>query len=64
MQATVGDQIVVHGRTADMADLIGEVVEVHGSEGAPPYVVRFTDGHSKLIFPGPDAVIRPRQSPE
>jgi hypothetical protein len=64
MRATVGDQIVVHGRTAERADQVGEVLEVHGDEGAPPYVVKFADGHSGLIFPGPDCVIRPRQSPE
>jgi hypothetical protein len=36
---------------------MGEIVEVHGKAGEPPYVVRFDDGHTSLIFPGPDAVI-------
>jgi hypothetical protein len=32
-------------------------VEVHGAAGAPPYLVRFDDGHTGLCFPGPDAVV-------
>ena len=35
----------------------GEIVEVRGSQGEPPYMVKFDDGHTRLIFPGPDAVI-------
>ena len=34
----------------------GEVLEVHGADGAPPYLVRWSDnGHETLVFPGPDA---------
>jgi len=64
MQAAVGDRIVVHGRAVGVADQEGEIIEIHGSEGAPPYVVRFADGHSGLLYPGPDSVIQPRRSPE
>ena len=35
----------------------GEIVEVHGDEGTPPYLVKFDDGKTRLIYPGPDAVI-------
>jgi Domain of unknown function (DUF1918) len=28
-----------------------------GAGGEPPYLVRFDDGHTSLVFPGPDAVI-------
>ncbi len=35
----------------------GEIVEVRGAGGEPPYLVRFDDGHTALVFPGPDAVI-------
>ena len=38
-------------------DKIGEIVEVKGAGGAPPYLVRFDDGHTGLVFPGPDAVV-------
>jgi hypothetical protein len=36
---------------------MGEIIEVRGAGGEPPYLVRFEDGHSALMFPGPDAVI-------
>jgi hypothetical protein len=57
MRATVGDEIHVHSRTVESSDRRGEIVEVRGENGAPPYVVRFTDGHEKLMFPGPDCQI-------
>ena len=41
------------------ADRVGRIVEVRGPGGAPPYVVRFEDGHEGLVFPGPDAVVEP-----
>jgi len=28
-----------------------------GTGGAPPYLVHFDDGHTGLVFPGPDAVV-------
>jgi hypothetical protein len=36
---------------------VGEILEVRGAHGQPPYLVQFNDGHQGLIFPGPDAVI-------
>ena len=36
---------------------------VHGPDGAPPYVVRWSDtGHEALFFPGPDSVIHHDES--
>lgn len=61
MQATVGDRICIHGNVVGHPDKIGEIVEVHGAEGEPPYLVKFNDGHTALIFPGPDAVIEHSQ---
>ncbi|MDI2129220.1 DUF1918 domain-containing protein [Yinghuangia seranimata] len=57
MHATIGDQLHVHGNAVGQADRIGEILEVRGPDGAPPYVVRFDDGHTGLIFPGPDAEV-------
>jgi hypothetical protein len=57
MQATIGDRLHVHSRTVGARDRIGEILEVRGQGGAPPYVVRFADGHESLIFPGPDCVV-------
>ena len=60
MQADVGDQLVIESRTVDSPRKVGEVLEVHGTDGAPPYVVRWSDGHEGLMFPGADAHIVPR----
>jgi hypothetical protein len=57
MRAAVGDRLHVHGHTVGENDRLGEIVEVRGSNGEPPYLVRFEDGHEGLVFPGPDAVI-------
>ena len=59
MRATVGDQLHVHGRTVGEQDHLGQIMEVRGSNGEPPYLVRYPDGHESLVFPGPDAVVEP-----
>ncbi|MFK0243767.1 DUF1918 domain-containing protein [Amycolatopsis azurea] len=60
MQATVGDEIHVHGRTVGSAEQRGEILEVRGEHGGPPYLVRFADGHEGLVFPGPDCEVQAR----
>ncbi|ANN22290.1 DUF1918 domain-containing protein [Amycolatopsis orientalis] len=60
MHATVGDEIQVHGRTVGSAEQRGEILEVRGEDGAPPYLVRFADGHEGLVFPGPDCEVLSR----
>lgn len=58
MQATKGDVLIVHGRTVGNVDRRGEVIDVRGPGGTPPYVVRWeADGHEGLVFPGPDCHI-------
>ncbi len=64
MHASVGDRLVVHGRTIDTKDRSGEIVETRGPDGGPPFLVRFADGHEGLVFPGPDVQVLPRQSAE
>ncbi len=40
-------------------DRHAEILEVRGSDGRPPYLVRWSDdGHVGLIFPGPDAIVQ------
>jgi hypothetical protein len=56
----VGDQLVIESRTVDAPRKVGEVLEVHGADGGPPYVVRWSDGHEGLMFPGADAHIVPK----
>jgi hypothetical protein len=56
MKAAVGDRIAILSRHLDETVREGEIVEVHGSDGGPPYVVRWLDtGHTGVLFPGPDA---------
>lgn len=55
MQAKVGDRLLVESGKAEAHRREGEVVEVRGNDGEPPYVVRWQDGHEGLVFPGPDA---------
>ena len=57
MQATIGDRICIRGTHVESADRHGSVIEVRGEDGAPPYLVRFDDGHETLVYPGTDAVI-------
>lgn len=57
MRAKVGDRLHVHGRTVGNADRVGEIVEVRGEDGRPPYLVRFSDGSERLVFPGPDSTV-------
>ncbi|TYB65353.1 DUF1918 domain-containing protein [Nonomuraea sp. PA05] len=59
MQANVGDFLIIHGRVVGHGDRKGEIVEVRGAGGAPPYLVRFGDGHEQLMYPGPDSVVEP-----
>jgi hypothetical protein len=55
MRATVGDRLVVESNKVDSPRREGEIVEVRGDDGGPPYLVRWSDGHEGLTFPGPDA---------
>lgn len=57
MKAQKGDRIVLAGEQVDRPTRDGEVLEVRGKNGEPPYVVRWEDGHEGLVFPGPDATI-------
>ncbi|MGH3433093.1 MAG: DUF1918 domain-containing protein [Thermocrispum sp.] len=59
MHATTGDRILVHGRTVGATEQHAEIIEVRGPDGAPPYLVRFDDGHETLMYPGPDSEVQP-----
>jgi Domain of unknown function (DUF1876)/Domain of unknown function (DUF1918) len=65
MRAEVGDRIVVASGRVDQAVRQGRIAEVQ-HDGAPPYVVEWSDGHRGLYFPGPDAHVegppQPRSS--
>ena len=58
MNAAVGDRITIHSQHVEGHVRDGEIIEVRGADGAPPYVVRWSDtGHESLCFPGPDASV-------
>lgn len=58
MQARVGDELVIQGRHVGESRRTGEIVEVRGTDGGPPYVVRWDDsGRTTLMFPGTDCEI-------
>lgn len=58
MKAQVGDRIILAGTRVDDPVRDGEVLEVKGSDGNAPYTVRWSDGHTGLVYPGPGAVMR------
>jgi hypothetical protein len=58
MKAAIGDHLVINASHVDGQVRSGEVVEVRGSDGGPPYLVRWSDGREGLVFPGPDASVR------
>jgi hypothetical protein len=62
MHAKTGDRIVVRGHKVGDHDREGVILEVQGTGGAPPYLVRWSDGHEGLVFPGTDAVVEHDQS--
>lgn len=56
MKAKVGDKLVVVSAHLDKPPMQGEILEVHGADGHPPFLVRWEDtGHEALVFPGSDA---------
>ena len=59
MHASVGDRIIIMGHRVGEPDIDGEVLEVRGLDGGPPYMVRWGDsGHETLFFPGSDATVQ------
>jgi hypothetical protein len=61
MNATVGDRLVVRGRHVGDVERSGEILEIRGKNGEPPYRVRWDNGSEDLIIPSSDATIHPAQ---
>jgi hypothetical protein len=55
MRAQVGDVLIIEANTVGTPARRGTILEVRSADGAPPYLVRWEDGHEGLSFPGPDA---------
>ncbi|WP_030382319.1 MULTISPECIES: DUF1918 domain-containing protein [unclassified Streptomyces] len=60
MHANVGDLVYVYKHQVGQEAYAAEIIEIRGQDGAPPYLVMYPDGHHDLVFPGPDAVIKPK----
>lgn len=58
LRAAVGDRLVVEGHHQGEAKRDGEIVEVLGADGAPPYVVRWDDGTTSQLYPSSDVSIQ------
>lgn len=58
MIASPGDRLVVHGHHQGEPPRDGEILKVLGKDGAPPYLVRWEDGHEAEVFPGSDMLVQ------
>jgi Domain of unknown function (DUF1918) len=58
MQAKVGDELTVMGRRQGDDERHGEIIEVHGEDGAPPYLIRWRDGSESVFFPSSGTVVQ------
>jgi hypothetical protein len=57
MQAAVGDTLTVKAVRHGEADRYGTIIEVHGKDGEPPYLVQWRDEHESLFFPAGGTVV-------
>ncbi|MDN3352962.1 DUF1918 domain-containing protein [Actinomadura sp. DC4] len=57
MRAHSGDALLVRGHHVGEQDRQAVIIEVHGHDGEPPYVVRWEDGHESVFFPSCDAFV-------
>jgi hypothetical protein len=58
MQGAPRDRLVVKAHHTGEPDRDGRIIEVHGANGEPPYLVEWSDdGHVGLVYPGPDASV-------
>ena len=64
MQASVGDRLVIRGHRVGERVRDGEILEILGQSGGPPYVVRWSDdGHVSRMYPGSDAYVEHFEHP-
>jgi len=53
MRAVVGDTLLVSGSGGSGRERAVEILEVRGVAGAPPYLVRSSQGRTSLLYPRP-----------
>jgi hypothetical protein len=59
-QTAAGDRLVVRAHHLGEPERDAEILEVLGTNGAPPYRVRWDDGHESVVYPGSDVYIAAR----
>ncbi len=60
MNVETGDELIVRGRHVGDEDREGVVIEIHGKDGGPPYLVRWEDGHESVFVPSSDTLVEHR----
>ena len=58
LRAALGDRLVVKGHYVGDQARDGEIIAILGEDGAPPYVVRWEDGHESRVYPGSDVHVQ------
>ena len=58
LRAKPGDRLVVRGHHQGEPERDGEILKVLGDNGAPPYFVRWEDGHESEVFLGSDMFVQ------
>jgi hypothetical protein len=58
LRAEPGDRLVISGHHQGEPERDAEILEVLGENGAPPFIVRWSDdGHVSRLYPGSDAFV-------
>lgn len=57
-EVTPGDRVVIHGHRQGEPERDGEILEVRGEHGAPPYLVRWDDGRVTVLYPSSDTSVQ------
>jgi hypothetical protein len=59
LRAAPGDRLVIHAHHVGEPERDAEILDVLGEDGAPPYVVRWSDnGSVSRCYPSSDAYVR------
>jgi Domain of unknown function (DUF1918) len=64
LHARKGDRLVVRGHHQGEPQRDGEILQVLGANGAPPYLVRWEDGHESEVFPSSDVYVEHFEEPK
>lgn len=58
LRASPGDRLVVRGHHLGATERDAEILDVLGEDGAPPYMVRWSDdGHVSRVYPSSDIYV-------